>query len=65
MEMKCPYFSLCGGCNNALVLEDAPHAIIGAKSQNLEVLAILDCSNIHKMDIVNEYSRYVVDLNEY
>lgn len=56
---------LCGGCNNALVLEDAPHAIIGAKSQNLDVLAILDFSNRHRLEILEEYATYILELNEY
>lgn len=56
---------LCGGCNKALILEDALHAIIGARSQDLDVLAILDVSNRHKIDMVEEYATYVLDLNEY
>lgn len=54
-----------GGCNKALILEDALHAIIGAKSQNLDVLAIKDYSNINHLDEVIEYADYVIDLEKY
>lgn len=54
-----------GGCNKALVLEDALHAIIGARSQGFDVLAILDISNINKLDKIEEYTTYLLDLNEY
>ncbi len=54
-----------GGCNKALILEDAIHAIKGAKSQNLDILAILDYSNIKHLDAVKELSDYVIDLKEY
>ena len=56
---------ICGGCNKALCLEDAPHAIIGARSQGFDVLAIVDCSNITRMEILEEYATYILDLNEY
>lgn len=56
---------LCGGCNKPLILEDAPHAIIGARSQNLDVLAILDYSNRHRMDLLEEYATYILELCEY
>ena len=56
---------LAGGCNKALVVEDAIHAIIGARSQNLDVLAILDYSNCTRLETVNEYATYLIDLNEY
>ena len=54
-----------GGCNNPLILEDATHAIIGASSVGLDVLAILDVSNENKLDVVNEYAKYLIDLKEY
>jgi beta-phosphoglucomutase-like phosphatase (HAD superfamily) len=54
-----------GGCNKALVLEDALHAIEGAKSQNLDVLAIVDYSNINHLDEVKEYADYIIDLEKY
>jgi hypothetical protein len=54
-----------GGCNKALVLEDALHAIEGAKSQNLDVLAIVDYSNINHLDEVKEYANYIIDLEKY
>lgn len=54
-----------GGCNKALVLEDALHAIIGAKSQKLDVLAIVDYSNINHLDEVREYADYIIDLERY
>ena len=56
---------LCGGCNKALVLEDALHAIIGAKNQGLDVLVIKDVSNCHRLEEVKEYATYLLDLNEY
>lgn len=54
-----------GGCNKALILEDALHAIEGAKKQNLDVLAILDYSNINCLDTVKEYADYIIDLEQY
>jgi beta-phosphoglucomutase-like phosphatase (HAD superfamily) len=54
-----------GGSNKALILEDALHAIIGAKSQKLDVLAIVDYSNINLLDVVEEYADYVIDLEKY
>ena len=56
---------LAGGCNKALILEDALHAIIGAKKMNLDVLAIIDYSNINHLDKVNEYANYIIDLKDY
>ena len=56
---------MCGGCDKALILEDAPHAIIGARSQGLDVLAILDFSNRYKIDELEEYATYILELNEY
>lgn len=56
---------LVGGCNKALILEDAIHAIIGARSQNLDVLTILDYSNKNHLDIVKEHTTYLLDLKEY
>ena len=54
-----------GGCNKALILEDALHAIEGAKKQNLDVLAIVDYSNINCLDTVKEYADYLIDLQQY
>ena len=54
-----------GGCNKPLILEDALHAIEGAKKQNLDVLAILDYSNINCLDTVKEYADYIIDLEQY
>lgn len=54
-----------GGCKKALVVEDAPHAIIGAKSKNLDVLAILDYSNKDHLELVEEYADYLIDLEKY
>lgn len=56
---------LCGGSNKTLVLEDALHAIIGARSQNLDVLAILDFSNRNKIELLEEYATYILDLNNF
>ena len=56
---------LCGGANKPLVLEDALHAIIGARSQGLDVLAILDYSNRNKLNLLEEHATYILDLNEY
>ena len=54
-----------GGCNKALVLEDALHAIKGAKAQGLDVLGIVDYSNMHCLDALEEMSDYVIDLKDY
>ena len=54
-----------GGCHKPLILEDALHAIEGAKKQNLDVLAIIDYSNIDQIDKVREYADYILDLKEY
>ena len=54
-----------GGCNKPLILEDALHAIEGAKSQNLDVLAIIDYSNINHLDEVEKYADYIIDLEKY
>ena len=54
-----------GGCKRALILEDALHAIEGAKKQNLDVLAIIDYSNINCLDQVKEYADYLLDLEKY
>lgn len=54
-----------GGCKKALILEDALHAIEGAKKQNLDVLAIIDYSNINCLDQVKEYADYILDLEKY
>ena len=54
-----------GGCNKALILEDATHAILGARSIGLDVLAILDVSNKDKLDIVNQHAKYLIDLSQY
>ena len=56
---------IVGGCNKPLILEDAVHAIIGATSQKLDVLAILDYSNKNHLDIVNEYATYLINLEDY
>lgn len=56
---------LAGGCNKPLVLEDAVHAVIGASSQGLDVLTILDYSNRDHLDIVKEYTTYLIDLKKY
>ena len=53
-----------GGCNKALILEDALHAIKGAKAQGLDVLGIVDYSNMHCLDALNELSDYVIDLKD-
>ena len=54
-----------GGCNKPLILEDALHAIEGAKSQNLDVLAIIDYSNKNHLDLVENYADYIIDLEKY
>jgi beta-phosphoglucomutase-like phosphatase (HAD superfamily) len=54
-----------GGCKKALVVEDAPHAIVGAKTKNLDVLAILDYSNKDHLELVEEYADYLIDLEKY
>ena len=57
--------SLEGGCNKALIIEDALHAIKGAKKQNLDVLAIKDYSNVNYLEAAKEYADYIIDLEEY
>ena len=54
-----------GGCKRALVLEDAIHAMMGAKNHNLDVLAIVDYSNINHLDEVELYSDYIIDLEKH
>lgn len=54
-----------GGCNKALAVEDALHAIKGASSQNIDILAIVDILNINDLDEIKTYSKYILDLNEY
>ena len=53
---------LCGNYQKPLILEDAPHAIIGASSQGLDVLAIKDFSNLSHPEIVESNSKYYLDL---
>ena len=47
------------------MLEDALHAINGAKLHNLDVLGIVDYSNMHALDALEELSDYVIDLKDY
>lgn len=54
-----------GGCNKPLILEDALHAIEGAKKKKLDVLAIVDYSNIRCLDLVKEKADFVLDLEKY
>ena len=54
-----------GGCNKALALEDALHAIKGAHSQNIHVMGLVDVLNKHQIDELNEYCEFVLDLNNY
>ena len=56
---------LAGGCNRPLILEDAIHAILGAKNVGLEVLAIYDYSNMNRSNIVVENADYYINLNKY
>lgn len=58
-------FNLEGGCKKPLILEDALHAIIGANSVGLDVLAILDVYNRDKIDVLKEYAKYILELQEY
>ena len=64
-KLKLEIIKLEGGCNKPLILEDALHAIEGAKKQNLDVLAIVDYSNINCLDTVKEYADYIIDLEQY
>lgn len=54
-----------GGSEKALVLEDALHAIIGARTQNLDVLGILDISNRSKLEELQKNCTYLLDLETY
>ena len=49
---------------NPLILEDAPHAFIGAASQNLDVLVISDFSNKEHLEEVVEHATYFINLNK-
>lgn len=49
---------MCGNYKNPLILEDAPHAIIGASSVGLDVLAIADFSNEDHYELISKYSKY-------
>lgn len=53
-----------GGCSKPLAVEDALHAIKGASSQNIDVLAVLDVSNNNKLDEVRKYSTHLINLLE-
>ena len=50
--------------SNPLILEDAPHAFIGAASQDLDVLVISDFSNKEHLEEVVEYATYFINLNK-
>ena len=54
-----------GGCFKPLAVEDALHAILGASSQGIDVLAVLDVLNIKDIDEINKVSKYVLDLSKY
>ena len=54
-----------GGCNRPLALEDALHAIMGARSQGIEVMALVDVLNKHQIEELKENSEFVLDLNEF
>lgn len=49
---------MCGNYKNPLILEDAPHSIIGASSVGLDVLAIADFSNEDHYELISKYSKY-------
>lgn len=51
---------LCGDYKNPLILEDAPHAVLGAASQNLDVLVISDFSNENKLDSLEGFGKYLL-----
>lgn len=51
---------LCGDYKNPLILEDAPHAVLGAASQNLDVLVISDLSNENYLDIIEPHAKYII-----
>ena len=53
---------MVGNYQNVLVLEDAPHAISGASSQNLDVLALSDFSNRNSYDIVLKDAKYFINI---
>ena len=53
------------GYKSPLIVEDAPHAVIGAFNQKLDVLVIKDVSNINHLEELEKYSKYILDLNEY
>ena len=56
---------LAGGAKRPLILEDAIHAILGAKNVGLEVLAIYDYSNMNRSNVVVENADYYLNLNKY
>lgn len=45
-----------------LVVEDAPHAVIGANNVGLDVLVVKDYSNISMMDEIDGKYQYFIDL---
>lgn len=47
-----------------LILEDAPHAILGASMQKLDILAISDFSNKDSFDLVAKHATYFMNLNK-
>lgn len=53
---------MTGNYHNVLVLEDAPHAIIGASSQNLDVLALSDFSNHNSYDVILKDAKYFINI---
>lgn len=54
---------LIGPHNKPLVLEDAPHAIIGARSKNLDVLVVKDLSNENHLEEIDSFGKYIIELN--
>ena len=49
---------MCGDYKNPLILEDAPHAILGAASRDLDVLVISDISNENHIEILENHGTY-------
>ena len=51
---------ICGDYKKPLVLEDAPHAVIGANSVGLDVLVISDISNENQLKELEQYAKFLL-----
>ena len=54
---------MCGDYKKPLILEDAPHAFIGAASKGFDVLVIDDISNQNYPGLIGEHAKFFINLN--